>query len=368
MMTHLSELQRANIITTFKQHGSINKTARLLSISRESVQRWVKRFELTRNIKPLPPKGRARLLGNNECAVAEQLLLSKDFGTLQSVANELFNRHKVRVHPSTLSRNVKRYCKANGKPIHAVSTKPAKQLSPDTMRKRLLFAKANLHRSTWNNVMFTDRCKFQHVYVGSVVKRSVWKRVGEQRVAPRVNHASCFNVYAGITRYGVTKLHIVAGTTKHTSKFSNKKGQPAKNITSQEYEEVVSKTLLPEGKRIFDAGPCLNSWVLQQDNDPTHKKASLRAIGDWNNQKKGNKVELLANWPPNSPDLNPIENVWAYVQAEVDQAGCKDFDSFCAKVKEVFANLDRKMLSNLFGSMRKRLQEVIAKDGGKTRY
>jgi hypothetical protein len=216
--------------------------------------------------------------------------------------------------------------------------------------------------------MFTDRCKFHHVYVGGVVKRWVWKRVGEERTAPRVNHASCFNVYAGITKYGVTKMHVVAGTTKHVSTFTNKQGNPAKNITSQEYEQVVSKTFLPGGKRLFGGAAGVSSWTLQQDNDPTHKKASQRAIQAWNKKHPGNTVSVLPEWPPNSPDLNPIENVWAHVQAEVNKAGCKDFDSFCAKVKEVFSKLSKKHINNLFSSMKKRLDEVVRKNGGKTRY
>jgi hypothetical protein len=36
--------------------------------------------------------------------------------------------------------------------------------------------------------------------------------------------------------------------------------------------------------------------------------------------------QVLRDWPPNSPDLNPIEHVWAYVQARVNVLGCYFFD------------------------------------------
>lgn len=366
-MVHLNELRRAEIITTYQALKSISGTAKKLGMSKNTVKKWVRRYLDTGNIKALKSTGRKKALDSDACALAEQLLLDEKHGSLKSVASELYRLKAIKVDPSTISRSVKGFCKKMGRPIHAVSSKPAKQLTPDTMSKRLQFARANLTRN-WSTVMFTDRCKFHHVYVGGVVKRSVWKRVGEERVAPRVNHASCFNVYAGITKYGVTKLHVVAGTTKHTSTFTNKKGDPAKNITSQEYEQVVSKTLLPEGKRLFGGVAGVSSWTLQQDNDPTHKKASTKAVHAWNELHPGNKVSVLPQWPPNSPDLNPIENVWAYVQAEVNKAGCKDFDSFCGKVEEVFSNLSKKHLSNLFASMKKRLQQVVDKKGGKTRY
>jgi transposase len=366
-MAHLNELRRAEIITTYNQIKTIRGTAKVLGIAIKTARRWIKRCQDTGNIKALKPMGREKILDDDACELAERLLLDESHGSLRAVAAELHRLRGIKAHPSTISRSVKEFCKKMGRPIHAVSSKPAKQLTPDTMRKRLEFAKANLNRN-WSTVMFTDRCKFHHVYVGGVVKRSVWKRVGVERVAPRVNHASCYNVYAGITKHGVTRMHVVAGTTRHVSPFTNKKGDPAKNITGQEYEQVVSRTFLPEGRRLFGGVAGVSSWTLQQDNDPTHKKASQRATQAWNERNPGNRVCVLPEWPPNSPDLNPIENVWAYVQAEVNKAGCRDFQTFCEKVDEVFSNLTRKHLGNLFGSMKKRLQQVIDKNGGKTKY
>jgi transposase len=367
-MVHLNELQRANIVSTYNSLMSIRKTVEALSINKKTLLKWLRRSKDTGNIKALKSTGRKKAMDDDACAIAEKVLLDEvHHGTLGAAVAELYRLKGIKPHQSTVSRSVKAFCKKKGRPIHAVSSKPAKQLTADTVDKRLKFAKANLGRN-WSTVMFTDRCKFHHVYVGGVVKRSVWMRVGHRRVAPKVNHASCYNVYAGITKYGVTKLHVVAGTTKHVSTYKNKKGDAAKNITGQEYEEVVSKTFLLEGKRLFGGVAGVSSWTLQQDNDPTHKKASQRAVEAWNEKHPGNKVDVLPAWPPNSPDLNPIENVWAYVQAEVNKAGCKDFDSFCAKVQEVFSNLSKKHLNNLFASMKKRLQEVVSQNGGKTKY
>jgi hypothetical protein len=159
----------------------------------------------------------------------------------------------------------------------------------------------------------------------------------------------------------------VAGTTKHTSSYKNKQGQAAKNITSQEYYHVVLDHLLPEGKRLFSSAG-ISKWYLQQDNDPTHKAASTKALEEWKGKLSGCVVEVLPQWPPNSPDLSPIENVWGYIQAEVNKAGCKNFDEFKAKVQEVFRNLSPQHLGNLFKSMKGRIEKCMAHGGAKIKY
>jgi hypothetical protein len=71
------------------------------------------------------------------------------------------------------------------------------------------------------------------------------------------------------------------------------------------------------------------------------------------------------NW---REEVSPIENVWAYVQAKADKAGCLTFSEFHATVPQTLKEVPQKMLYNLYKSMKNRLLECKQKYGGKIKY
>lgn len=77
---------------------------------------------------------------------------------------------------------------------------------------------------------------------------------------------------------------------------------------------------------------------------------------------------MLNNWPPDSPDLNLIENVWGYVQGRVEAKGCETFDLFCKAVLAELKAVPKSILANLYSSMPKRISKVIKSRGEKTGY
>lgn len=362
---HLPEGLRWDVIHTWQQLGNIRETAETLGISCQTVSHWVSRFKKTGGVTPRKSTGRPRILSGKSAQLALELLLSEQHGGTEAVAKELHARNITpnKVHAVTVRRSATLAAEMEGKPIKFARGRPRSALSEETKKKRWDFGKAN-RKTNWARVLITDRKRFYFRYPGSRVKLARWIRKGERVEARCMSNPQCLNVYLGISKYGVTGCHVVAGSSKRKSLYCNKKGQPARNITAAEYRHVLKSTLLPGGARIM-AGQGKSSWVFQQDNDPCHRAASS-VIEDWN-KRKGSSISLLS-WPPNSPDLSPIENVWARVQGEVDALGCKTFEQYEQAIKEHIKNLPKSYLKSLFDSMKSRVAEVIRLEGGKTGY
>ena len=112
-------------------------------------------------------------------------------------------------------------------------------------------------------------------------------------------------VWGRLTATGLTRLHIVP---HHTS------------INSEYYvNNILKKELKPVYDRLDTSGT-ISKWqlftnnaisVFQQDGARAHTSAVSRA---WLNKNIPNYNE---NWPPNSPDLSPIKNLWSILSRSV---------------------------------------------------
>ena len=78
---------------------------------------------------------------------------------------------------------------------------------------------------------------------------------------------------------------------------------------------------------------------------------------------------LMHPWPPrsNSPDLNPIENLWSIItahSAQVYAVEIKNIISLKRRVMKLWRELDPVILRALIEDMPKRMKECLDDNGG----
>ena len=106
-------------------------------------------------------------------------------------------------------------------------------------------------------------------------------------------------------------------------------------------------------------------WIFQQDNDPKHR--SKKNIKYLDTKKKDLKVRLcLLDWPSQSPDLNPLENLWGIVKWKLKTSPrhASIVDELWEMVKNEWTRISPDTTNTLIESMPERIQEVL-KNGGR---
>jgi len=74
------------------------------------------------------------------------------------------------------------------------------------------------------------------------------------------------------------------------------------------------------------------------------------------------------DWPANSPDLNPIENLWAIVKGRVEKRQPKNIAELEQFMVEEWDSIPQYIIINLIRSMKERCQLIIDNNGERIPY
>ncbi len=123
------------------------------------------------------------------------------------------------------------------------------------------------------------------------------------------------------------------------------------------YQEILEHFMLPSADKLYGDA----DFIFQQDLAPAH---TAKGTKSWFND---HGVGVL-DWPANSPDLNPIENLWSIVKRKMRDTRPNNADELKATVKETWASIPPQQCHKLITSMPRRIEAVIKAKGAPTKY
>ena len=284
-------------------------------------------------VTDLPKKGRSL---SHEMKQIDKLVEYAMKFPSATLAN-LKSRFKLSYHLSSISTILRK---------HGLRTYVGKQNKPLTKAhkmKRIKFAEhhANLD---FDQVIFTDEKTVQNFFNGRVRVRRLRGQGWKSR-----------NVVNVISQNRTCKVNL-------WGLFSKEKCDlflVSNHFKSQEYRELLEISVFPEINQVKP------NFIFMQDNAPIHKANIVT-------EYLKNKKVIVFDWPPRSPDLNPIENVWAEMQRLVNQhllvKRVTKPEALFVLCKECFKIACDKMVDKLFKSMPRRLKQVVQKKGERIHY
>jgi len=334
------------LLTTLKEQGCSWVTiGKALKKKPDAVRKWWTRYVL---IKDLPPKvnckkkctdGRASLL-------IKKILQEDPVSTLNQIQLRLEEKLSgSQVVPSRSS--IHNFLKTNGIVVLKMLKKPL--LRDYNREKRVKFAKEGLQ--------FIEKLQYETIWSDETTVRQfpstrelyfrchTSTRKEDMPINPRAVGGGFSVMFWGcFSGCALGPLIALEGSQNQYT-----------------YRQLLQDYLLPE---IEAAKTNYNvDMDFMQDNAPCHK---TKLINDFLSQHKIHAVE----WPSQSPDLNPIENLWSIIKRRRQRkfGFPKSKQELIEQVFRIWEEIDQDLVETLSESIEHRLEQCIKLKGKYTKY
>ena len=148
-------------------------------------------------------------------------------------------------------------------------------------------------------------------------------------------------VSVGVSALGRTNIHFI---------------EPGVKINGQYYRDVLlMQGLLPDIREITEY------FIFQQDSAPAHRARETVALLETETPDF-----IPPNyWPPNSPDLNPVDyKIWSVMQEKVYRNRIHDVDELRHRIVEAWDEMDQRIIDESVRQWRRRLRACVTARGG----
>jgi Winged helix-turn helix len=354
-MYKINDIQlRAQVVILAKEGYSQSVIAKKLKRSKRWVTKWVGRSKDSDRLVDKERSGRPKILSN----AAKRRINATKYKrgqSLRCIANQLKARNQRG------SKGTIRSYMVNDLKWKNWRRKKLPLLTDAHKKRRIRFAREHQHWTAedWSNVMFTDESPFKVFYVPNSKNDTVWGSQ-EDNVPPaaQMKFSPSVMVWGGMTARGLSSLHFIPSGTRLNSDYYirnilEKLVKPTFERSSDD-DNVTQRKLFANN----DLG------VFQQDGARCHTSA---VTTKWLNDNIPSYIKPQ-DWPPNSPDLSPIENLWSILSLSVyKDPEPKNIAQLKRRLQQAWKSVKVETLQKMIQSMPDRVRAVMKEKGNTVR-
>ena len=326
-MCSQQQQKRDQIVNYYNNVTKNLKTiAKLTKTSVRTVQRTIKRFNEQKSVNRKPGTGQKPKLSTADKGAICTIASFSPQLSCQKIATRMVQLGRPKVHRTTVNKVLSHYG------FNYRLPRRAPLLTQAHIEKRLAWCVKYEHHD-WSSTFFSDEASFQTFYNCKKYRSKTVRTISAPKFPAKVM------VWGAFSARGKTPLFFTQ-----------------KTVNWQSYCEIINGFLLETARVLYPEG-----YKLVQDNAPCHKAKKAMKFLDENSV-------IVLDWPPNSPDLNPIENIWGIIKVKLSSQLITDTSDLKTKIEKIWEEFDIDYLTPFIDSMPRRIQLCLEAKGKVIKY
>ena len=310
-------------------------------ISKSTISYIIKKHKTSGSLKTSKRSGRPKKTNEQDKRIIVRSCLNDPAQSTSQLASSFneFRDEKNQISKQAIQRILYR----SGLASYVAKIKPI--LTKRMVKSRIEFCKKYKDKSVefWRRVIFSDET-FIHINLGGPINR-VRRFKSTNPLSPKFTKKTCkfpikLMIWSCFCYHGFGRIQICES-----------------NMNSEYYKQTLETKLLPS---IHDFG--IENPIHLDDSARPHRTSS---IIEWHDQ---NGIAKIC-WPGNSPDLNPIENLWAILKRKLSIKVIRNKRQLIENAIKVWSHeISSEFAKSLADSMPERIKKCLENKGYPTKY